>query len=202
MQSILFNHQPITPSKIVCIGRNYVEHIHELNNEIPQKMVLFNKPNSAISDTLRYFGEDTRFEGEMAFLIFDNQIKGVGFGLDLTHADIQNQLKAKGLPWERAKSFDGSALFGEFVAFDGDLSHLSMELWINDQPIQYAHYELMIHKPLEIIHEISTFMHLEDGDIVMSGTPKGVGGYRKHDRFVGKILCKDRLLVQSQWEVH
>jgi len=202
MQNVIFNNQFITPSKIVCIGRNYVEHIHELNNEIPQNMVLFNKPNSAISDTLHYFDEDTRFEGEMAFIIFDNQIKGVGFGLDLTHATIQNQLKAKGLPWERAKSFDASALFGEFVAFDGDLSELSMELWINDQLIQHAYYELMIYKPLEIIQEISTFISFEDGDIVMSGTPKGVGGYRKNDRFVGKILCKDRLLVQSQWEVH
>ena len=126
MNTINYNNTKITPSKVVCIGRNYVEHIKELNNETPDTMVVFNKTNSAITDTLEYFRADTRFEGEICFLIKDNQIDGIGFGLDLTHADIQNKMKAKGWPWERAKSFDKSAVFGNFVKFTGDIEKISM----------------------------------------------------------------------------
>jgi 2-keto-4-pentenoate hydratase/2-oxohepta-3-ene-1,7-dioic acid hydratase in catechol pathway len=200
-KTIKFQDKTISPSKVVCIGRNYVEHIKELNNETPDTMVVFNKPNSAISNTLYYISEDTRFEGEICFLIKDKKIDGVGFGLDLTKANIQNKMKTKGLPWERAKAFDNSAVFGNFVKFDKDITKLRLELFINEELIQFANYDLMIYKPFEMLQEIESFMSLEDGDIIMSGTPKGVGNYKKDDKFLGKIYCDDELLVSSSWVV-
>ena len=199
MNTINYQNIKIHPSKVVCIGRNYVEHIKELNNETPDTMVVFNKTNSAITDTLEYFTPDTRFEGEICFLIKDNQIDGIGFGLDLTKADIQNKMKAKGWPWERAKSFDKSAVFGQFVKFDGNIQDISMKLFINDTLVQFATYDLMIYKPAQMIQEIQTFMSLEDGDIIMSGTPKGVATYNQGDIFRGEIYCEDKLLVKSQF---
>lgn len=201
MNTILFDSSPITPSKVVCIGRNYVEHIYELGNEIPSSMVVFNKPNSAITDTLRFVTPDTRFEGEICFLILQGKIAGVGFGLDLTKAEIQNHLKSKGLPWERAKAFDGSAVLGEFVPFDAPPESLRMTLHINGLLVQEAAYELMIYKPLPMIEEIAGFMRFEDGDIIMSGTPKGVNTYRIGDEFVGRVYSDETLLVKSSWIV-
>ena len=186
-------------SKVVCIGRNYVEHIEELGNVIPQNMVVFNKPNSAISDTLYYFAEQCRFEGEICFLIRDGKIAGVGFGLDLTHADIQNQLKKKGLPWERAKAFDNSAVLSDFVSLNDPVEQLHMKLYINDELAQFASYELMMYKPATMLEEIQQFMTLEDNDIFMSGTPKGVSTYSRGDRFVGQVYAGDRLLVEAEW---
>lgn len=200
MNSIIYNNAAITPSKVVCIGRNYAQHIQELGNETPDTMVIFNKTNSAISKELKYFDKNTRFEGEMCFIVENSKIVGVGFGLDLTHAITQNTLKTKGLPWERAKSFDGSCVLGEFVKLIDKIEELRFELWINDTLVQFADYHLMIHKPYAILEEIEEFMTLEDGDIIMSGTPKGVGNYCKGDVFIGKIFCKDALLVQSKWQ--
>lgn len=201
MKTVLFDHTPVVPSKIVCIGRNYVEHIHELHNEVPSTMVVFNKPNSAITDRLCFITPDTRFEGEICFLIREGKIAGIGFGLDLTKAEIQNHLKAKGLPWERAKGFDGSAVLGEFVPFSGPPESLRMTLHINDVPVQEATYALMIYKPLEMIEEIQSFMTLEDGDVIMSGTPKGVNTYALGDTFVGRIYSENRLMIESRWSV-
>jgi 2-keto-4-pentenoate hydratase/2-oxohepta-3-ene-1,7-dioic acid hydratase in catechol pathway len=201
MKSINYNNDTLSPSKVICIGRNYVEHIQELNNETPDSMVLFNKPNSAISNELFYFSQDTRFEGEICFLIKNKQIAGVGFGLDLTKAELQNKMKSKGLPWERAKAFDGSAVLSEFVPCDGDLSKLKMELYINDVLVQFANYDLMIYKPLTMLQEIQSFMSLEDGDVIMSGTPKGVNTYKIGDTFVGKIYLNNTLIVESIWDV-
>ncbi|HIP55832.1 MAG TPA: FAA hydrolase family protein [Arcobacter sp.] len=201
MKTINYNNQKITPSKVVCIGRNYVAHIKELNNETPESMVVFNKPNSAISDKIYFVSEDTRFEGEICFLIEDKKISGVGFGLDLTKANIQNKMKKAGLPWERAKSFDNSAVLSEFVKFSGDITKLRLELYINDNLIQFASYDLMIYKPKFMIEEILSFMSLEDGDIIMSGTPKGVGTYNKNDKFEAKIFCKNEILIEKTWIV-
>jgi 2-keto-4-pentenoate hydratase/2-oxohepta-3-ene-1,7-dioic acid hydratase in catechol pathway len=201
MKQIKLNNQTITPSKVVCIGRNYVEHIKELNNETPQSMVVFNKPNSAICDKLYYFNEDTRFESEICFAIQDNQIAGVGIGLDLTHANIQNNMKQKGLPWERAKAFDNSAVLSDFVSIGCDIKNIKMQLFINTTLTQEATYDLMIYKPKQMIEEIQSFMSFEDGDIVMSGTPKGVGNYKKDDIFVGKLYCDDKLVLEVKWVV-
>ena len=201
MKTIKYHNEEIKVSKVVCVGRNYVEHIKELGNETPDSLVLFNKPNSAISSDLYYFSKDTRFEGEICFLIKDKKINAVGFGLDLTKADTQNYLKSKSLPWERAKAFDNSAVLSEFVAFSGDVEELRMELFIDDELIQEASYELMIHKPQNIIDEIVTFMTLEDNDIIMSGTPKGVGTYTTNSIFIGKIFCANELLLEKKWIV-
>ncbi len=201
MNQINFQDKKITPSKIICIGRNYVEHIKELNNETPDSMVVFNKPNSAICDKLYFINEDTRFEGEICFLIKNKQIDGIGFGLDLTDAKIQNKMKQKGLPWERAKSFDKSAVLSDFVKFKGDIENIKMELFINDKLIQEATYDLMIYKPKNMLQEIDSFMSLNDGDVIMSGTPKGVGYYKVNDIFKGKIYDKNNLILETNWQV-
>ncbi len=201
MKTITYKNQKLEVSKVVCIGRNYVEHIEELGNEIPSSMVVFNKPNSAISDILYYFSEQCRFEGEICFLIQDSKIDAVGFGLDLTHADIQNHLKSKGLPWERAKAFDNSAVLSEFVAFREDIQTLGMKLFINDKLVQFATYDLMMYKPDTMLSEIQRFMTLEDNDIIMSGTPKGVGTYSVGDRFVGQVFSGETLFLEKEWVV-
>ena len=201
MKTIEYKNQKITPSKVVCIGRNYVEHIEELGNEIPENMVVFNKPNSALSDRLNYFSTTCRFEGEICFLIMNGKIEAVGFGLDLTHAEVQNSLKKKGLPWERAKAFDGSAVLSKFVVLDDALESLKMELYINQKLVQFANYDLMMYKPLSMLDEIKSFMSLEDGDVIMSGTPKGVGTYSVGDDFLGKIYVDDKLLLECTWVV-
>lgn len=201
MKTIKYNNKKCEVSKVICIGRNYVEHIEELGNEIPSSMVVFNKPNSALSYTLYYFSEHCRFEGEICFLIRDAKIEGVGFGLDLTHADIQNHLKSKGLPWERAKAFDNSAVLSEFVALREDIETLEMKLFINNKLIQFATYDLMMYKPNTMLSEIQSFMTLEDNDIIMSGTPKGVGTYAVGDRFMGQVFSGETLLIEKEWLV-
>lgn len=196
MKQILFEKNYVTPSKIVCVGRNYVEHIKELNNKIPKKMVLFNKPNSAISNKLFYFNNFVRYEGELCFLIKNKQIAGIGFGLDLTNAKEQEETKKNGLPWERAKAFDNSAVFSKFIAFDGDISKVSFKLFINDTLMQEGNYDLMIYKPKTILQEISSFQTLQDYDIIMSGTPKGVGTYKRGDIFRCEVFYDEKTIIK------
>lgn len=201
MNSLKFESESFTPGKIVCIGRNYLEHIQELGNETPQQMVIFCKPNSAISSTLLAVHEEAlHFEGEICFMLRNGNLHGVGFGLDLTRRELQSTLKSKGLPWERAKAFDGAACFSEFVALDNvDLSSLSLELEINGEIRQSGGYPLMMHKPEQILIEIQQFMSLEDGDIIMTGTPKGVGQVSPGDRFEGRIKAAGDVLLSQLW---
>ncbi|MBN1838817.1 MAG: fumarylacetoacetate hydrolase family protein [Campylobacterales bacterium] len=201
MKKVFFNEERVTPSKIVCVGRNYVEHIYELKNEIPTSMVLFMKPNSALSlELLTSSQTPLHYEGEICFIIQNGRIVGVGFGLDLTNRDLQSELKAKGLPWERAKAFDGAAVMSSFVSIEAsDIAKLSMQLWMNDVLVQEAGVELMIYKPEQIIDEITTFSTLMDNDIIMSGTPKGVGTYERGDRFRGKIFCGEKEIISHEW---
>lgn len=202
MNEVISEGKLIFPSKVICIGRNYVAHIEELNNEVPDQAVIFVKPNSAISSCIvSDSDEPIHYEAEISFVIENNQISMVGFGLDLTKRGVQSKLKEKGLPWERAKAFDKSAVFSEFVEFTGEVAALSMQLLINDEIIQYATYDLMINKPIDIIKEVSTFMSFCDGDILMTGTPKGVGIVNRKDRFTGRIYEGDRLLIEHQWQV-
>ena len=203
MNRILLGNSEIFPSKVVCIGRNYIEHIKELNNEVPEDMVFFIKPNSAISDKLIFPKNQNscHYEAEISFLIEDNKISAVGFGLDLTLREVQSKLKEKGLPWERAKSFDGAAVFSHFVSFDGDISKLGIELYINGELKQKGDCSLMINKPNEIIDEAKTFLSFEDGDILMSGTPSGVGKFLIGDEFVGKILLDNKIIVECNFKV-
>ena len=202
MNNIIVNENLISPSKVVCIGRNYVDHIKELNNEMPDQAVIFVKPNSAIcSDIFSVPNETIHYEGEISFIMQSGKINAVGFGLDLTKRAVQSQLKSKGLPWERAKAFDKSAVFSEFVSFSGKVEDLSLQLVINGQLTQQANVDLMIYKPLQIIEEVAAFMSFEDGDILMTGTPQGVGEVLQNDCFVGRIFDGDKLLIEQKWIV-
>lgn len=203
MKNIDLQGQDIFPSKVVCIGRNYSEHIAELNNETPEKMVFFLKPNSAISQKLIFpkGHESCHYEAEISFLIEEGKVSAVGFGLDLTLREVQSKLKEKGLPWERAKAFDNSAVFSKFVSFNDDISKLEVELYINDELKQKGDVSLMINKPSEIIDEAKSFLTFEDGDILMTGTPKGVGRFNVGDEFLGKILYDGKVLIEQRFKV-
>ena len=205
MNSITLDGTTITPSKIVCIGRNYVEHIKELGNEIPEEMVVFVKPNSAISSQLNAFHgeedqkEELHYECELCFIVKNNQLVAAGLGLDLTKRDTQSKLKAKGLPWERAKAFDGSAVFSDFVSLDVANKPLSFELNINSEATQAGNIDLMMYKPNIILSEILSFMALSDGDIIMTGTPKGVGIVKQGSNYQAVLNNENNTLVKASW---
>lgn len=202
MKCIELDGQDVYPSKIVCIGRNYVDHIEELDNEVPTEPVIFIKPNSSLANEIYFNKNDAiHFEGEISFLIRSGKLFAVGFGLDLTKRETQSGLKAKGLPWERAKAFDNSAVFSEFVSFDGSMQDLRMELFINGNLVQQAGYDLMLNKPNKILREVMSFLSLEDGDLIMTGTPRGVGAIQVGDVFLGKVFANQRLLVEGSWVV-
>jgi 2-keto-4-pentenoate hydratase/2-oxohepta-3-ene-1,7-dioic acid hydratase in catechol pathway len=200
MTPVSFQDSPILPGKIVCIGRNYVDHIAELGNEIPSSMVVFNKPGSAISDRLvAYAGGPVDYECELCFVIGDGALVGVGLGLDLTRRDLQNQLKKQGLPWERAKAFDGSATFSRFVALPEDISKLSFTLHIDAKLTQAGDLGLMLYPPQTIISELTRFMSLQDNDILMTGTPGGVGRVMAGCQFVARLYDDRQLLIEHAW---
>lgn len=210
MKTVNLNGKKITPSKIICIGRNYVDHINELGNEVPDEMVVFLKPNSAISTQLQSFHQESlHYEAELCFLyqkeicqqkeIQRGKFIAVAVGLDLTKRSLQAKLKAKGLPWERAKGFNGAAVFSDFVHIDAIDASLCLELSIDGKVIQTGGVELMMYKPETILEQLSSFITLEDGDIVMTGTPKGVGQIVGGTEFVGKVTCHDKTLVSASW---
>ena len=202
MNSIKWDGKAVYPSKVVCIGRNYAEHIKEFDNEPDQDPVIFLKPNSAISsEVYSSKTELIHYEGEITFLIRSGELGGIGFGLDLTKRDLQYQLKNKGWPWELAKAFDRSAVFSDFVEFDGDASVLRMEFHINDKRVQHGNYDLMLSKPAQMLAYAKSFLTLEDGDLLMTGTPKGVGPVNPGDRYLGRIFENDRLIVEGSWVV-
>ena len=207
--------QQITPSKVICIGRNYVDHIKELDNEIPDEMVVFLKPNSAINNmlTAKHNDDVLHYEAELSFLYQDGQFTAVGLGLDLTKREVQGKLKAKGLPWERAKAFNNSAIFSDFVNIEQEeIQQLNLSLMINDVLKQQGGVSLMMAKPADILKELQTFMSLEDGDIVMTGTPKGVGIIGKNDIFTGQVylspenqvadnqVADNKVLLDCNWQ--
>jgi len=200
MNSVKYDGVDIFPSKVVCIGRNYVEHIKELDNETPTEPVVFIKPNSAISHHVKNsISEEIHYEGEICFIIQNSKISGIGFGLDLTKRNVQKELKAKGLPWERAKAFDKSAVFSEFVTCDDDYQSYKMELFIDNRLQQFANFELMINKPEALLTEVQSFLTLEDGDILMTGTPKGVGIINSGELFSAKIYKNEVLIIEQSW---
>lgn len=202
MKSVKLDGHEVFPSKIVCVGRNYVDHIKELGNEIPKEPVIFIKPNSAISADIHSSDSDEiHFEGEISILVRAGAFWAVGFGLDLTKRKLQSSLKSKGLPWERSKAFDGAAVFSDFVSFNGQVKNLRLELYINEQLVQQGGCELMMYKPDEIIAEVQTFLSFEDDDLIMTGTPAGVGALQAGDRFNGKIFENENLIVEASWVV-
>lgn len=201
MKTVILDDKKVKPTKILCVGRNYVEHIHELNNVIPEQMVVFNKPNSSISSTLNSFhSEPLHYEAEICFLVRRKRLAAVGFGLDLTKRGLQSSLKEKGLPWERAKAFDGSALFSRFVPIDGyNLDELSIELFINGVRIQSGHVNQMLYPPRVILKELASYTSLETNDIIMTGTPAGVGVICQGDVFTGRIKGNGKVIVEAEW---
>lgn len=201
MKFVKFGNEHITVSKIVCVGRNYVGHISELGNEIPDDMVLFIKPNSAIGEELSScHQEQLHYEAELCFLYQQGEFTAVAVGLDLTKRALQSKLKAKGLPWERAKAFTGSALFSDFVAIESINKSLTVALDINDQCKQTGTVAMMLYSPDTILKEILSFIELEDGDIVMTGTPAGVGMIASGDIFQGQVIEDDIILISKTWQ--
>lgn len=201
MYSVKLGEELIHPSKVLCIGRNYLEHIHELNNAIPDDMVVFNKPATAISSVLKAFQQERiHYEAEICFLVKEGKYQAVGLGLDLTKRGLQSQLKEKGLPWERAKAFDGSALFSRFIPVAGlDMNNLELELFINCVRVQKGDVSQMMYSPHMILNELKSYTTLCDGDIVMTGTPKGVGEVHAGDVFLARLKCAEASLIEIEW---
>lgn len=200
MNSVVIEERAVIPSKIVCIGRNYVEHLEELGNELADEMVVFFKPNSAIARELNAIHvEPLSYEGELCFVYENGRFSAVGFGLDLTKRELQSRLKQKSLPWERAKAFDGAATFGRFVKLEHETDTLSMTLEINGSVVQTGSSELMLYKPDDILMGLAEFVTLNDGDIVMTGTPKGVGIVHAGDEFRGCVYAGGELISTASW---
>ena len=200
MTSILFNGQSLRPGKVVCVGKNYAAHIEEMASVPAEKMVVFMKPATSIGTELRAtLDEALHYEGEISLLIKAGAVAGVGFGLDLTKRETQSKLKAAGLPWERSKAFTGSALFSEFVPAPAGLTRLGVELIVDGVMRQQGDVSLMLYPPSVILEELQTFLTLEDFDIVMTGTPAGVGPVQAGDRFHGRLLHGDQELVSGAW---
>lgn len=205
MKSVVVGDSVVVPTKIICIGRNYVDHIHELGNEVPDDMVVFLKPNSAISTVLlsEHQGESLHYETELCFMYQGGRFSRVAVGLDLTKRDLQSKLKTKGLPWERAKAFDGAALFSPFVTIDDTEAPLHFTLSINDNLVQEGNTDLMIYNPQTILSEVQAFISLDDGDIVMTGTPKGVGNIPANSVFnvtlSRGVQADTEILLEWQW---
>lgn len=191
--------------KIVCIGRNYVEHIEELNNERPSEPLLFIKPDSALLGNqmpfvIPTFSNDIHYEIEVVVKInkvgkfiepkFANKYYDeITVGIDFTARDTQQQLKEKGLPWEKAKSFDGSAVVGSFLPKDkiADIYHTDFSLTKNGEVVQQGNTAQMIWNIDEVIAEASKYFTLKKGDLIFTGTPVGVGKVDENDVLEGEI---------------
>ncbi|MCP4312583.1 MAG: fumarylacetoacetate hydrolase family protein [Bacteroidetes bacterium] len=185
--------------KIICIGRNYVAHAKELNNDVPTKPVFFMKPDSALVISNRPFfypdfSNDVHHELEVVIRIdrlgrsieeryADRYFSEVALGVDFTARDLQSEMKAKGLPWEIAKGFDYSAPVSEFfpVSKFSDIHDLSFRLDLNGKTVQDGSTALMIFSFEKIIAYVSRFMTLKTGDLIFTGTPAGVGPVSVND---------------------
>ena len=186
--------------KIICIGRNFVDHARELNNEVPSKPVFFLKPDSAlVTGNKPFFYPDfsnmVHHELEVVIRIdrlgrsieekfADRYFSEIALGVDFTARDLQNEAKEKGLPWEIAKGFDYSAPISEFYPLDkyGDIHKLSFRLDVNGKTVQDGNTSLMIFSFEKIIAYVSRFMTLKTGDLIYTGTPAGVGPVAINDR--------------------
>lgn len=189
--------------KIICIGRNYVNHIEELNNERPSEPVIFMKPDSAVllkqhPFVIPEFSQDIHHEIEIIVRI--NKVgkhidakfahkyyDEISVGIDFTARDVQDQLKSKGLPWEKAKSFDGSAVIGEFLPKKqfNSLENVTFELTNNNKTVQKSNASHMLWKIDELISFISRYFTLKIGDIIFTGTPEGVAVVKPDDVLEG-----------------
>ena len=200
MTTVIFRGQSVRPGKLVCVGKNYAAHIEEMASVPADNMVVFMKPATSIGTTLHAtLDEALHYEGEICLLMKDGVVAGVGFGLDLTKRATQSKLKTAGLPWERSKAFTGSALFSEFVPAPADLTRLGVELRVDDQLRQKGDVSLMLYPPDVILRELNQFLVLEDYDIIMTGTPAGVGAVKAGEHFSGRVLNDKDELVSADW---
>ena len=184
--------------KIICIGRNYSEHAKELGNEVPEDPVIFMKPDTAVlkkgSDFyIPEFSDDVHYELEVVLKISkggkyilkeaaSKHYEEIGLGIDFTARDLQSKLKNKGLPWELAKGFDGSAVLSDFVSKENyDLKNLNFSLAKNQQVVQNGNTKDMIFSFDDIIAFASQYFTLRVGDLIFTGTPQGVGKVSEND---------------------
>jgi len=191
--------------KIFCIGRNYVAHVKELGNEVPEEPVVFMKPKSALLQphTPFYYPEftnDLHYECELVLRISKNgkyiqekfaskYYDAVTTGIDFTARDIQNDLKSKGLPWEKAKSWDNSAAIGKWIPFTSikNKKDINFCLYKNKELVQQSNSSLMINDFDNIVAYISNYFSVNIGDMVFTGTPAGVGELVVGDELEGFI---------------
>ncbi|MGF7214556.1 2-keto-4-pentenoate hydratase/2-oxohepta-3-ene-1,7-dioic acid hydratase in catechol pathway [Spirosoma lacussanchae] len=198
--------------KIICVGRNYAEHIQELNNEQPDDPVIFLKPETAIplkNEPFFYpdFSSDVHHEVEILVKInrvgknIDEKFAHkyydeIGVGIDFTARDVQSKLKAKGLPWELAKGFNGSAPMSGFVPKTefADLQQLNFRLDVNGETRQQGNTSLMLFKIDYLIAFVSRYFMLQQGDVIFTGTPKGVSPVQVGDRLTAYL--EDRKMLE------
>jgi len=200
--------------KIICIGRNYVKHAQELNHDVPTEPVFFMKPDSALSkDNKPFFLPDfsSEIHHEIELVIKINRLgknieakfahryyDEIGLGIDFTARDIQRQLIEKGLPWEKSKGFDSSAVLGKFLPREeiGDMGKISFSLKRNGEIVQSGDSQLMIFPFDTIIEHVSKYVTLKIGDLIYTGTPAGVGPVAIGDRLEGFIGEKKMFDIQ------
>ena len=199
--------------KIICIGRNYAKHIEELANERPEHPVVFLKPDSAILPKknpffIPPFSNDVHYEVEV--LVKINKVgkhidakfahkyyDEIGLGIDFTARDVQAKCKEKGLPWEKAKAFDGSAIVGEFYnKNEFDLTKIKFQLYKNEELVQDGNSEHMLWKIDELIAYVSQYFTLKKGDIIFTGTPAGVGKVSENDVLKGVLEGKEAFQIR------
>ena len=194
--------------KIICIGRNYSQHAEELSNKKPESPVIFIKPDTAILQSRLPFyipPFSNQIHHEVEVLVRINRIgkyikekfahkyyQEIGLGIDFTARDLQQNLKEKGLPWEKAKAFDGSALIGNWFNKNNfsDLNQLDFELVKNSETVQEGNTSQMIWSIDTLINEVSRFFTLKIGDIIFTGTPAGVGPVVENDVLEGYLEGK------------
>jgi len=195
--------------KIICIGRNYTDHIAELDNEKPEHPIIFMKPDTAIllknqPFFIPDFSTDVHHEVEILVKIsrvgkhIDRKFAHkyydeIGLGIDFTARDLQHELKSKGLPWEKAKSFDGAAVIGNFIPKEtfNDINEIEFSLQKNEEVVQKGKTSLMLWKIDALIEYISKYFTLKIGDVIFTGTPSGVAKVNPNDRLTGFIEEKE-----------
>ena len=197
--------------KIICIGRNYIDHAKELNNPVPKEPLIFIKPDTALVKDHRPFyypdfSENIHFECELVLRISKagkcisaksalSYIDKITLGLDYTARDIQDECKAKGHPWERAKAFDFSAPIGDFRKFEYYQNNpIQFHLDKNGETVQKGNTEDLIFSFTDLIVYISKFFTLKAGDLIFTGTPSGVGPIKKGDILEGYLMDEKILL--------
>ena len=199
--------------KIICVGRNYVDHIKELNNNKPKEPVLFLKPQTAIINKgqpffIPSFSNEVHYELEVIIKInrlgrfiekkFSHKYYDeIGLGIDFTARDLQLELKKNGLPWEKAKAFDGSCLIGDWKNKKdfNNIDNIDFRLTKNDEIVQNSNTSLMLWKVDELIEYISKFFTLKIGDIIFTGTPAGVGKVQLNDKLKGYMNDNELLSI-------